>query len=174
LLELGIGADGLKTGHTEEAGYGIVGSVKQGDRRIVFAITGLATDKDRAAEAERIANWAFRQFAMKTVAKAGTEVARAPVFMGNADQVGLVPAKDLTLLLPALASNQLQAEAVFSGPFQAPIKKGDVLGKLVIHIPEMPDASVDLVAASDVAPGGFVKRLSTAWSALRARYLSGV
>ena len=174
LLELGIGADGLKTGHTTEAGYGMVGSVRQGDRRIVFAFSGVLTEKDRAEEAERITNWAFRQFAMKTVAKAGTEVASAPVFLGSVDQVGLMPAKDLTLLLPALASSQLQAEAVFNTPLQAPIRKGDVLGKLLIHIPDLPDASVDLVAASDVAPGGYLKRLSTAWAALRARYLGGV
>jgi serine-type D-Ala-D-Ala carboxypeptidase (penicillin-binding protein 5/6) len=174
LLELGIGADGLKTGHTTEAGYGMVGSVKQGNRRIVFAISGLATDKDRAEEAERIANWAFRQFAMKTVAKAGDTLASAPVFLGSADQIALTPAKDLTLLLPALASNQLQAEAVFNGPIQAPVKKGDILGKLVVHVPDMPDASVDLVAADDVTPGGFMKRLTTAWTELRTRYLSGV
>lgn len=174
LLELGIGADGLKTGHTTEAGYGMVGSVKQGDRRIVFAFSGLTSEKDRAEEAERITNWAFRQFAMKTVAKAGAEVATAPVFLGSADQIALTPAKDLTLLLPALASNQLQAEAVFNGPIKAPIKKGDVLGKLVVHVPDMPDASVDLVASADVAQGGFMKRLTSAWSALSARYLSGV
>jgi len=174
LLELGIGADGLKTGHTTEARYGMVGSVKQGDRRIVFAFSGILTDKDRAEEAERITNWAFRQFAMKTVAKAGTQVASAPVFLGNVDHVGLMPAKDLTLLLPALASSQLQAEAVFDTPLQAPIRKGDVLGKLLIHIPDLPDASVDLVAANDVAPGGYLKHLTTAWDALRARYLGGV
>jgi D-alanyl-D-alanine carboxypeptidase (penicillin-binding protein 5/6) len=174
LLDLGIGADGLKTGHTSEAGFGMVGSVKQGDRRIVFAITGLTSDKDRAEEAERIANWAFRQFAMKTVAKAGTEIAMAPVFLGAADQVALTPAKDLTLLLPALASNQLQAEAVFGGPINAPVAKGDILGKLVVHIPDMPDASVDLVAAAAIAKGGFIKRLTTAWTILRAQYLPGV
>ncbi len=170
LLKLGIGADGLKTGHTEEAGYGMVGSVKQGDRRIVFAISGLATDTDRAQEAERITNWAFRQFALKTVVKSGTEIALAPVFLGAEDQVALVPDRDLTLLLPALAQDSLQAEAVFSGPIRAPVVKGAKLGQLVIHIPDLPDATVDLVAAADVAPGGFLKRLTTAIGELRTRY----
>ena len=102
LLDLGIGADGLKTGHTSEAGYGLVGSAKQGDRRIIFAITGLPSDKARAEEAERIVGWAFRQFSEKTVAKSGTRIAEAEVHLGDADSVGLVPAEDVKLLVPAL------------------------------------------------------------------------
>ena len=91
LLALNIGADGLKTGHTQEAGFGMVGSVKQGDRRIVFAISGMATDTERAEEAERIATWAFRQFALKTVVKAGAQVAQAAVFMGERIQDWCLP-----------------------------------------------------------------------------------
>jgi serine-type D-Ala-D-Ala carboxypeptidase (penicillin-binding protein 5/6) len=171
LLKLNIGADGLKTGHTEEAGYGIVGSVKQGDRRIIFALNGLTSDKERAEEAERIASWAFRQFSMKTVVKAGVRVALAEVFMGDAEQVGLVPASDLRLLLPALAQDGVAAEVVYTGPLKAPIAKGAKLADLIIHIPDLPDAHVDLVAENDVATGGFVTRLMTAANQLRARYL---
>src|SRR6056297_3555869 len=83
LLRLGIGADGLKTGHTQEAGYGLVGSAKQGDRRVVFVVSGIDTAAQRAKEAEAIVNWAFRQFVEKEVLKAGTEVARADVWMGD-------------------------------------------------------------------------------------------
>lgn len=173
LLKLGIGADGLKTGHTEEAGYGIVGSVKQGDRRIVFAISGLATEKDRAEEAELIATWAFRQFSMKTVAKADTRIAEADVFMGEAPTVGLVPATDLRLLLPALAQDQLTAEVVYNGPISAPVVKGTELAQLVIHIPDLPEQRIPLVAEADVARGGFVTRLTTAAQHLRAKYLGG-
>ena len=173
LLKLGIGADGLKTGHTEEAGYGIVGSVKQGDRRIVFAISGLATEKDRAEEAELIATWAFRQFSMKTVAKADTRIAEADVFMGEAPTVGLVPAADLRLLLPALAQDQLTAEVVYNGPISAPVVKGTELAQLVIHIPDMAEQRIPLVAEADVARGGFVTRLTTAAQHLRAKYLGG-
>jgi D-alanyl-D-alanine carboxypeptidase (penicillin-binding protein 5/6) len=100
LLKLGIGADGLKTGHTSEAGYGLVGSAVQGDRRIIFAITGLDQRQARAEEAERIVGWAFRQFAEKTVAKAGVRVAEAEVFLGDAATVGLVPAEDLRCWCP--------------------------------------------------------------------------
>ena len=174
LLALNIGADGLKTGHTDEAGYGMVGSVKQGDRRIILAITGLTTDKDRADEAERLATWAFRQFTMKTVAKAGTRIAVADVFMGDAATVGLVPATDLKLLLPALAQDGISADVVYTGPLKAPIAKGTKLADLVVHIPDLPDGHVDLVAESDIGPGGFMTRLMTAATQLRARYMGGV
>lgn len=171
LLALGVGADGLKTGHTEEAGYGLVGSAKQGNRRVIFVITGLATDKDRAAEAERITSWSFRQFAEKTLIKAGTRVAEADVWMGSADTVGLVSATDVTRLVPALVQEGTTAEVVYTGPLRAPIKAGDPVAELIIHIPDLPDARVPLVAETDVAAGGFVKRLITATGALRARYL---
>lgn len=173
LLKLNIGADGLKTGHTQEAGYGLVGSVKQGDRRIVFAISGLASDKDRATEAERIATWAFRQFALKTVVKSGTRVAEADVFLGDAAKVGLVPADDLRLLLPALAQDGLQAEVVYQAPIRAPVAKGTKLAELIIQIPDMPEARIDLVAEADVGPAGFLDRLKTAADQLRSRYLGG-
>jgi D-alanyl-D-alanine carboxypeptidase (penicillin-binding protein 5/6) len=170
LLKLNIGADGLKTGHTEEAGYGMVGSVKQGDRRIIFAISGLTSDKERAEEAERIAQWAFRQFALKTVAKSGTRIAEAAVFMGDAATVGLVPAADISLLIPALAQDGLQANVVYTGPLAAPIAKGAVVAQLVITVPGLPEHRVDLVAETDVAKGGFFNRLSAAAQKLHAEY----
>ncbi len=171
LLALNIGADGLKTGHTQEAGYGMVGSVKQGDRRIVFAISGMATDTERAEEAERIATWAFRQFALKTVVKAGAQVAQAAVFMGDADTVGLVPAEDVKLLIPALAQDALQAQVVYTGPLEAPIAKGAEVAQLVITVPGLPEHRVGLLAEADVAKGGFLKRLTTAALKLRAEYI---
>jgi len=170
LLALNIGADGLKTGHTQEAGYGMVGSVKQGDRRIVFAISGMASDTERAEEAERIATWAFRQFALKTVVKGGAQVAQAAVFMGEADAVGLVPAGDVKLLIPALAQDALQAQVVYNGPLEAPIAKGAEVAQLVITVPGLPEHRVALLAEADVAKGGFVKRLTTAALKLRAEY----
>ena len=74
LLGLGIGADGLKTGHTKEAGYGLVGSAKQDERRIIFVLSGLKTLEDRAQEAETIVNWAFRQFKMENFSSGGSEL----------------------------------------------------------------------------------------------------
>ena len=170
ILGVVSGADGLKTGHTEEAGFGMVGSVKQGERRIVFAFNGLTTDKERAEEAERIANWAFRQFALKTVVTAGTEVAKADVFLGAAPQVGLAAEGDLRLLIPAGAGDAISAEVTYTGPLEAPVAKGAKVAKLVIHRPDMPDQTVDLVTTADVAPAGFLNRMMVALATLRSRY----
>ena len=170
LLKLGIGADGLKTGHTAEAGYGLVGSVKQGERRIIFAFAGTADDKARAEEAERITSWAFRQFALKTLTKAGTRLAEAPVHLGEAETVGLVPAEDIRLLLPALAQGALKAEVVYQGPVAAPVAKGTVLAELVIEVPDLGTQHIPLVAESDVAKGGFMVRMKTAVRVLQERY----
>lgn len=170
ILGVVAGADGLKTGHTEESGYGMVGSVKQGDRRIVFAFNGLTTDKERADEAERIANWAFRQFALKTVVTAGTEVAKADVFLGAAPTVGLAAEGDLRLLVPAGAGDGIAADVIYTGPLKAPIAKGAKVAQLVIRRPDMPDQTVDLVTTADVAPAGFLDRMKVAFTALRVKY----
>lgn len=166
-------ADGLKTGHTTEAGYGLVGSAVMGDRRVIFAVTGLASDKDRASESEAIVNWAFRQFTEKTVVKSGARIAQAPVWLGASDSIGLVPAADVKLLLPSQVQDTVTAEVIFNGPVEAPIAKGAQIAELIIHIPDLPDARIPLVAETDVPRGGFLKRLSAAANVLRARYIDG-
>ena len=171
LLTLGIGADGLKTGHTSEAGYGLVGSAKQGNRRIIFAITGLPSDRARAEEAERIVGWAFRQFSEKTIARTGVRVAEAEVHMGATATVGLVPAEDIRMLVPALVQESLTAEVVYNGPLIAPVKQGTPVAELIIHVPDLPDRRVPLVAETDVGKAGFLGRLATAAGALYARHI---
>lgn len=162
LLGLGIGADGLKTGHTREAGYGLVGSAKQGDRRIIFVITGLQSTQERAQEAEKIVNWAFRQFALKTLAPGGAEIARAQVWGGALPEVGLAPAEDISLLLPARSGESLRAEMVYDGPVEAPIAAGAEIGALLIAPPGLPEQKVPLYATEAVAAGGFFSRLGRA------------
>ncbi len=162
LLKLGIGADGLKTGHTSEAGYGLVGSAMQGNRRIVFVLTGMNSEKERAEESERIVNWAFRQFVQKTVAEKGTRLAEAPVWMGTETSVGLEVADDLELLIPALEQGDIEGEIVYRSPLEAPIVAGQDLGELVIALEGLPVTRVPLVADRDVARGGFVPRVRTA------------
>lgn len=166
LLKLGIGADGLKTGHTSEAGYGLVGSAVQGDRRIVFVITGLDSEGARAEEAERIVNWAFRQFVQKTVAEKGSRLAEAPVWMGELQRIGLVAPNDITLLIPAVLQGEVKAEVHYSSPLKAPIAEGQQVGELVVEMPGMEVMSLPLVAEHSVARGGFVPRLRTAAQAL--------
>ena len=162
LLKLNIGADGLKTGHTSEAGYGLVGSAKQGDRRIVFVITGLPSEQARAEEAQRIVNWAFRQFVEKKVATEGKMIAQADVWMGDETRVGLVAPKDLLLLVPALSKDEINASVSYQAPIEAPIEKGQKLAELVIKRQGLPDARLPLVADRDIPRGGFLPRLRTA------------
>lgn len=162
LLKLGIGADGLKTGHTSEAGYGLVGSAVQNGRRVVFVITGLPTEKARAQEAEKIVNWAFRQFVEKTLVKSGTRVAEAPVWLGGARTVGLVVAKDVKVMVPALAQDQIRAEAMFNGPIPAPIEAGAPLGELLITMADGLETRVPLVAEVAIDKAGFGGRFGTA------------
>ena len=169
LLKLNIGADGLKTGHTSEAGYGLVGSTLQGNRRVIFVITGLDSDTARAEEAERIVNWAYRQFVLKTVAKAGVRVAEAPVWLGGESSVGLVPAKDVALLVPALVQEGISAEVSYTGPLSAPLTAGQPVAELIIHVPDLPDARIPLVTEAAVTRAGFVGRLTTAAQVLYAR-----
>ena len=172
LLKLNIGADGLKTGHTSEAGYGLVGSALQGNRRIIFVITGLESDTARAEEAERIVNWAYRQFVLKTVAKAGVRVAEAPVWMGRESLVGLVPAKDVVLLVPALVQDGMSAEVSYTGPLSSPLIAGQPVAELIIHVPDLPDARIPLVTETAVNRAGFVGRLTTAAQVLYARLVA--
>lgn len=170
LLKLNIGADGLKTGHTEEAGYGLIGSAVQGERRVVIAITGLSSEKERAEESERLITWAFRQYSLKTVVKAGARVAAAEVWMGDAATVGLVSREDVRRLLPAEVQGQISAEVVYTGPLVAPVAEGAEVAELVVHVPGLPDAHLPLVAEAAVGKGGFLTRLGTAVQVLRARY----
>lgn len=170
ILSLGIGADGLKTGHTEEAGYGLVGSAKQGDRRIIFVITGLNSIEARAEEAEKIVNWAFRQFALREVATMGTQVATADVWMGEAAAVGLTLGVDVSLLVPTTGGAEMTAEAIYDTPIEAPIALGQEIGTLVITREGLPETRVPLLADADVARGGFVVRLQTAAKVLIDRF----
>ena len=171
LLSLGIGADGLKTGHTQEAGYGIVGSATQGTRRIAFVITGLDSEKARAEEAERIVNWAFRQFVQKTVIETGDPVATADVWMGEHTKVNLVAGSDADVLIPALQQGDIIANVHFIGPLEAPLEAGQQVGELRISLEGLPDAIVPLLTDSAVARGGFMPRMKTAAMVLYNRFL---
>lgn len=170
LLGMGIGADGMKTGHTSEAGYGLVGSILQGDRRVIIVITGMGSEEARAREAEQIAAWAFRQFLLKTVVAAGTRLATAAVWLGAQADVGLTTTADVRMLLPALATDGVTAEAVYSAPVGAPVAAGQVLGELIITVPGLEGAKrVPLVAQAAVERGGVVVRLRAAFGRLAAR-----
>ncbi len=160
LLYQGIGADGLKTGHTEEAGYGLVGSAVQGNRRVTFVITGLTSMQQRAEESERLVTWAFRTFEELPLYARDDVISQAEVWLGAEDRVNMVIKDDLSILIPHGTGNQITARAVYRGPIEAPIEEGQELGKLIVDIPDMGERSFPLVAAKSVARGGFFARLN--------------
>lgn len=169
LLSMGIGADGLKTGHTQEAGYGLVGSAvdELSGRRIVFVYSGLDSTQARAEEGRSIVNWAFRQFKQSTLIEAGEVLeTRLPVHEGSLPDVGLTVTEDLTTLVPVLSAQGIPSEVVFNGPVKAPVAAGQELGELILRPEGLPEKRVKLIAAEAVPHGGFKARVQSA-----ARYL---
>jgi D-alanyl-D-alanine carboxypeptidase (penicillin-binding protein 5/6) len=162
LLDAGLGLDGLKTGFTSEAGYSLAASARQASRRVLFVIGGLTSERERAEEAERIINWAFRQFVEREVLRPGVAVAQADVWMGAQPTVGLVAAEPVSLLLPATRQDELTAEVVYNGPVAAPVAAGQQIAELILRVPEMEDRRVPLFAAVAVPEGGFLVRMQSA------------
>ena len=161
LLSMGIGADGLKTGHTSEAGYGLVGSARQGERRIIFVITGLESAKGRADEAARIITWAFRQFSNKNISLADPTLAQASVWMGSSRTVGLKMREPLQILVPTTGSYEIKSKISYAGPLQAPILKGDVVAELIVSVNDVFETRAPLIAATSVPLGGLLTKLRT-------------
>ena len=162
LLSMDIGADGMKTGHTSEAGYGLVGSAKQGERRIIFVITGLETAKMRAAESDRLITWAFRQFSKKSLFPADPTLAQASVWMGSSRTVGLKMREPLQILVPTTGSYEITSKISYAGPLQAPISKGDIVAELIVSVDDVFETRAPLIAATSVPLGGLLTRLRTA------------
>lgn len=156
------GADGLKTGHTEAAGYGLVGTVKRGERRVIMVINGLKSMKERAEESERLIEWAFREYDNYALFKAGDQVTDAEVWLGEQAMVPLVAGEKLEVTMPRRARRDMKVTAVYDGPIAAPIRKGAVVGKLLITAPGQPNVELPLVAGADVAKLGMMGRISEA------------
>lgn len=159
LLKMNIGADGLKTGHTEENGYGLMGSVVQNGRRLVMVINGLPTDQARADEAARLMQWGFTATAVYPLLKAETPVDNAVVWMGSAKTVPLVLQHDLTVAMLREARENLKVEVVLQEPVPAPILTGQQLGVLRLTAPGMPTREEPLYAKESVGKLGFFGRL---------------
>ena len=161
LLYKNIGADGLKTGHTDESGYSLIGSVVRGDRRVIVVVSGLASMKDRASESERLVEWAFREFNNYKLFSAGDKVDDADVWLGQASRVGLTVAKDLTVTLPRRSRHDMKVTVAYDSPIPAPIKQGDEIGKLTVATPGADTVERPLYAAAEVPPIGTVGRMAT-------------
>lgn len=163
LLGRVAGADGLKTGHTDEAGYGFTGSAEQNGRRLVMVMAGLNSFGQRADESVNFMNWGFRAWQAKPIAAKGKQVATAEVQMGSASTVALVAGQDLKVTIPGGLAPELSAKVVYQGPIRAPIKAGQHIADLVVTSPDVPAQRLPLVAANDVAEAGFFGR---AWAGL--------
>lgn len=166
LLYKPIGADGLKTGHTEAAGYGLTASAKRGDRRIIMVINGLPSMKARSQESENLIEWAFREYENYSLFKTGEEVHGAAVWLGDAKTVPLVAGDDLVVTLPRRARQNMKVSAVFQEPIPAPIQKGQQVGKLVVAAPGVPTYELPLVAGESVGQLGPAGRVGAALSYL--------
>jgi serine-type D-Ala-D-Ala carboxypeptidase (penicillin-binding protein 5/6) len=160
LLYDNIGADGLKTGHTEESGYSLTASVKRGDRRIIMVLNGMPSMRARAQESERVADWAFREFSDYKLFKAGDKVADAEVWLGTEPKVPLTVSKDFIVTLSRQARSNMKVTVDYAAPIAAPVKKGESVGKLVVTAPGMVPAEAPLVAAADVGRMGPLGRIA--------------
>jgi D-alanyl-D-alanine carboxypeptidase (penicillin-binding protein 5/6) len=172
LLGLDLGADGLKTGHTEEAGYGLVGSAVKDGRRVILVVTGLGSMQERLVESERLLSWAFRDFAALRYFGSGQTVAAADVWLGTAGTVDLVAARDLDVLVPVDAADTVAARVVYQGPIEAPIAQGAHVADLVVEVPGIGETRYPLLAGAAVERGGFVTRVRASASLLMTRALS--
>lgn len=158
LLGRVAGADGLKTGHTEEAGYGFTGSAEQNGRRLVMVLAGLTSFNQRAQESVRFMEWGFRAWQARPVVKAGKTVGTAAVQLGDSSEVELVAPKALAVTVPSGTRPQLSGKIVYDGPVKAPIKQGAHIADLVVSAPGLPEQRMPLVAARDVGEAGFFGR----------------
>ena len=163
LLGRVAGADGLKTGHTEEAGYGFTGSAEQGGRRLVMVVAGLTSFNQRIEESVRFMDWGFRAWQARPIAKQGRKVAEAAVQLGDESTVGLVAPRDLTVSLPSGAVPAMTGKVVYQGPIKAPIAAGQHIADLVVTSPGLPEQTLPLVADKAVGEAGFFGR---AWAGL--------
>ena len=163
LLGVFSGADGLKTGHTEESGYGLVGTAERDGVRRIIVFNGMGSNTDRANEAERMMRAAINDYALYGLFAAGDALeAQATVFMGEAETVGLELAEDVQLALHRRARRNMTVSVVFDGPVPAPISAGDEIGRIIVEVPGQEDREFAVVASEDVARMGLMGRIGAA------------
>jgi D-alanyl-D-alanine carboxypeptidase (penicillin-binding protein 5/6) len=155
------GADGLKTGHTEEAGYGFTGSAEQNGRRLVMVVAGLDSFNSRIVESTRLMNWGFNAWQAKPLFKAGAQVGTAHVQLGSDSEVGLVAPRDLAVTIPAGLLSKTAMKIRYAGPVKAPIAKGQHIADLIVTSTDTGEQVMPLVAAEAVDEAGFFGRLLT-------------
>jgi len=162
------GADGLKTGHTDEAGYGFTGSAEQNGRRLIEVLAGLPSWNARVQESTRLIEWGFNAWQAKPLFQQGAKVGVAKVQLGSSSQVPLVAPRNLAVTVPAgLSGGAIQTKIRYEGPLVAPIQKGQEVAQLVISTSDTPPQIVPLVAGEDVGRAGFFGRV---WLGLKSLF----
>ncbi len=159
VLGVGLGADGLKTGHTEETGYSLVGSAVQAGRRLIFAFTGLESAAARSREAEAMIVWGMRQFVVKEVASKGDAIGEIPVWMGSQPSVNAVAGDDIRMPFPTVGQDSVTMRIEHLSPLDAPVAAGAQVAELVISVPNIPERRFPLVSDREAARGGFLPRV---------------
>ena len=162
LLYKDIGVDGMKTGHTEEAGYGITVTALRNGRRIIEVLSGMKSMNARSQESEKLLDWAYREWGDYKLVKAGDKVDEAPVWLGVAATVPVTTAKDVTVSLPKRSRPQMKVKAVYDHAAAAPVKQGQAVGTLQITTPDLTEIDVPLIAAQPVAKVGPLARAGLA------------
>jgi D-alanyl-D-alanine carboxypeptidase (penicillin-binding protein 5/6) len=158
LLNMNIGADGLKTGFTEDGGYGLVGSAVQNNWRLIVVVNGLKSDKERADEARRLLEWGYRTFEPRLLFAEGQTIGDAKVFGGISGSVPLLAPGPVTVMVPRNVSERLVARIVYTGPIPAPVQRGQSIGKLRVTRGDTVVLEVPLSAAESVGRGGLTGR----------------
>jgi D-alanyl-D-alanine carboxypeptidase (penicillin-binding protein 5/6) len=152
-------ADGLKTGHTDEAGYCLTASAKRGDRRIIGVMTGLNSNKERSEEAEKMMSWAFREYDNYTLIKKRDKLADIPVWYGVDASVPLVVEEDIVRTIKKSHFNKAKISVIYNKPVKAPIQMGQQLGILKIEIPNHPTEEIPLLAAQTINKVGLGRKI---------------
>jgi D-alanyl-D-alanine carboxypeptidase (penicillin-binding protein 5/6) len=159
LLGMGIGADGMKTGETTEAGFNLVGTAVQDNFRLIVVITGAKSDKERGDEAKKMLEFGFHGFEARVLFAEGQTIGEAKVFGGDSSYVPLVaPSGLVKVMMPRNANDRLLARIVYTGPVPAPVTKGQPVGKLMVWRGDNLALEVPLAAAEDVGPGSMSQR----------------
>jgi serine-type D-Ala-D-Ala carboxypeptidase (penicillin-binding protein 5/6) len=161
------GADGLKTGHTEEAGYGFTGSAIQNGRRLLMVVAGLPTFDGRIAESVNFMDWGFKAWQSRPLFRKGVVVETAPVQLGSASSVSLVAPRDMAVTFPSASAGQFSVKVVYTGPIKAPIAKGQEIAQLVVTTSDTEAQILPLVAGEEVEEAGFFGRL---WNGLKSLF----
>ncbi|MBM3582938.1 MAG: D-alanyl-D-alanine carboxypeptidase [Alphaproteobacteria bacterium] len=162
LLYKNVGADGLKTGHTEEAGYGLTASAVRDGRRLILVVNGLGDVNTRSEETERLLDWGFRETTNYALIKADEPVVDADVWHGDTETVPLVLAEPLVVTLTREARAGMTVKVIYDGPLPAPIAKGTQVGRIVVSAPGYTDVEHPLLAGTDVGTLSTLRRLLAA------------